>query len=67
MGSQLVWAVELPGMVLHVADWWEHGDASATVVAAASTMGNGPTVVAEDDVAVRQVECRPDSTSVEHL
>jgi hypothetical protein len=47
-------------MMLPAMGRWEHADTSA------GTMGNGPTVVVEDDVVVLLTEYRPGGTSVEH-
>jgi hypothetical protein len=58
-----VWADEVPGMMLPVAGRWEHEDTS---VDATGTVGDGPTVVAEDDMVVLLAECRSNGTSLEH-
>jgi hypothetical protein len=54
MSSQLVWAaVVLRTVVLDVGRWEHEGTLTTEVAAiAAGTMGDGPTVVAEDDTVV---------------
>jgi hypothetical protein len=49
-----VWPAEAPEMMLHVVGRWEHEGTSADV----GTMGDGPTMVTEDDVAILLAECR---------
>jgi hypothetical protein len=61
-----VWAIVGPETLLSVAGRWEHEGTSTTEVAAASTMGDGPTVVAEDDAAIPLVKCKLSGTLVEH-
>jgi hypothetical protein len=59
-----VWAAEVPGTMLLAMDRSEHGGTSTI---APSTVGDGPIVVVEDDMAILPVECRLGGTSVEHL
>jgi hypothetical protein len=47
-------------MVLPIEGKWEHEGPST------GTIGDGPTVVAEDDTVVPLTVCRPGDTSVEH-
>jgi hypothetical protein len=50
--------------VLPAAGRWEHKDTSAG--GGGGAVGDGPTMVAEDDVIFLPTECKPHGTSVEH-
>jgi hypothetical protein len=52
-------------MVLPAVGRWEDKGTS-TAELAASIVGDGPTVVVEDEEVVQLVECEPAGTSMEH-
>jgi hypothetical protein len=58
----------VPRTVLPATCMWEHEGTSAAKAATTSggTIGDGPTVVAEDDMVVPLAVCRQGGTSVEH-